>query len=132
MINCTDCKYHSNNPYLRCAVNPAALGGCEMGEVGEPLKQLNADFTTQGSYTLYVEWHNGERVNVDELTGIDRDLVLMGVSVDELEETKRGVESLSKTGIGYQEALSVITNLRVPTMTLEYARETINSLGGLP
>lgn len=37
MINCIDCKYYSSNPYLRCAVNPMALGGCEMGEVGEPI-----------------------------------------------------------------------------------------------
>jgi hypothetical protein len=37
MVNCIDCKYYSSNLYLRCAVNPTALGGCEMGEVGEPL-----------------------------------------------------------------------------------------------
>ena len=132
MINCIDCKYYSSNPYLRCAVNPTALGSCEMGEVGEPLKQLNADFSTQESYSLYVDWHNGERINVNELTGIDRDLVLTGVPVSELEEIKRGFESLGKTGIDYEGALSVIRNLRFPSITQENARQTLNALGMLP
>lgn len=130
MINCIDCKYYSSNPYLRCAVNPTALGGCEMGEVREPLKDEETFPTWPPE--LYIDWHNGERINVNELTGIDRDLVLMGIPVAELEETKRGFESLGKTGIDYEGALSAIRNLRLPNLTPEYARQTLNNLGRLP
>jgi hypothetical protein len=103
-----------------------------MGEAGEPLKQLKADFSSQESYSLYIDWHNGERINVNELTGIDRDLVLMGVPVDELEETKKSLTTLAKIEIDYQGALSVIRNLRSPAMTPDYARQTLNNLGRLP
>jgi hypothetical protein len=103
-----------------------------MGEVGEPLKQLKADFSSQESYALYVDWHNGERINVNELTGLDRDLVLMGVPVDELEEAKLGVECLAKTGVNYREALITLRSISVLGSGTSIAESVLNNLGRLP
>lgn len=130
MINCIDCKYYSSNPYLSCAVNPMAVQGCEMGEVGEPLNSDELDFPVWPP-ELYVDWHNGERINVNELTGIDRDLVLMGVRVDELEEAKRRVASLARD-VGYQTALGFFrTNSRVGC-GIGIAETVLRNLGRLP
>lgn len=101
-----------------------------MGEVGEPLK----DEKTFPIWPpeLYVDWHNGERISVNELTGIDRDLVLMGVPVADLEFSKDCVNTLAKTGISYQGALKMFHFIKFPRMNSQDAQRVLNNLGRLP